>query len=532
MPLRILYAGQPGTDREKDFAGFLEQHFRTVDRTSLDRFKDAKAEGYDVVIFDWDSIHPRNADGTIREPIENRVMPRRAKVSESYDRPTVVVGAGGYHVIRHLRLKLDYLCMCLGPLAHGIAAGHEVFRSPYPVELLIEDYPTPPRYRALTSGRPLGKSLKVWRVQTKDFPEIDPGIVSSAWDFEASPDAELIALGVSSKTPDSVALGRQGNYFLWGFSASPREMTPEARKCFVNVVCYIKKFAGQRPLVRKDAQDVSREWALMYAYSLRERSDDRAGAERHIAWLRDNYEWLRPGGWRQISIDEDAKALGLSNRKVESLDAWAGLLARNERAEVALRLLKRYTGERFETAAAWRQWLDANRDRLFLDEVGGFVFRVAPRGLTAPPRLPRTPLSTLEPTQRQPVAAEAAFEPDTARAGALVALVVRVVMAPSWHITAVKDSRGPEVATSLDVKLPEGFEAEGGWTMPEPRSAAGGRLTYDGSCEFRLSLRVARDAPAGPAIASCTLRYQACDAFSCRPPDEATLEAKAEVVSR
>jgi hypothetical protein len=29
-------------------------------------------------------------------------------------------------------------------------------------------------------------------------------------------------------------------------------MTPEARKCFVNAVCYIKKFDGQKPIVRKE----------------------------------------------------------------------------------------------------------------------------------------------------------------------------------------------------------------------------------------------------------------------------------------
>ncbi len=498
-------------------------------------------------------------------------------MSESYDRPTVLVGAGGQHPIRHLRLKIDELCICLGPVAHGIAAGHEVFRLPYPVEPLLEDYPTPPHYRGLMSGRPIGKTIKVWRVQTKEFPEIDPGLVSNPWDFEASPDAEVIASGVNMKTPGSVALGRQGNYFLWGFSASPRDMMPEARKCFVNVVCYIKKFAGQRPVVRKDDREFSRDWALMYAHSLSETFAEPAGggsrpeavrsdpasvkrqrdfelslvehffsgavrrqcgteAEKYIAWVRDNYEWLRPGGsdpeWTQIGLDEDAKALGSSNRKVESLDAWVGLLERKERAEVALRLLKRYTGEGFEDTQSWRSWLSANRDRLFFDEVGGFVFRIAPKDLKPAPRLPRSPLSALEPTHRRPVVAEAEFEPGTARAGAAVTLVVRVVTAPGWHITAAQGSRGSEVATSLDLKLAESFEAEGGWTLPEPRPAAGGRLTYDGSFEFRCRLRVAGDAPAGPAIASCTLRYQACDAFSCRPPDQATLQAKAEVVGR
>ena len=119
-------------------------------------------------------------------------------------------------------------------------------------------------------------------------------------------------------------------------------------------------------------------------------------AEKYIAWVRDNYEWLRPGAAAsdlpEIAIDEDAKALGQSNRKAESLDAWVKLLERKEQSEVALRVLKRYTSESFDDATSWRKWLDGNRDRLFFDEVGGYGFRVAPKGLTAPPRLARTPL--------------------------------------------------------------------------------------------------------------------------------------------
>src|SRR4051794_35034881 len=118
IPLTILYAGHPGTDREKDFAGFLEKHFRKVDRVALDRFTDAQAEGHDVVVFDWDSVLPRDAGGKVIEPLERLLMPKGAKVSESYDRPTVVIGAGGQNAIRPLRLKIDSLCICLGPVAH------------------------------------------------------------------------------------------------------------------------------------------------------------------------------------------------------------------------------------------------------------------------------------------------------------------------------------------------------------------------------------------------------------------------------
>src|SRR5205823_3680627 len=102
-------------------------------------------------------------------------------------------------------------------------------------------------YLHAPEGKTLGKTMKVWRVQTRRFPQIDPGLVSNPKGFVGASDAEVIAAGLNNKGPSSVALARHANFFLWGFSASPRDMTPEARKCFVNVVSYIKKFEGQRP---------------------------------------------------------------------------------------------------------------------------------------------------------------------------------------------------------------------------------------------------------------------------------------------
>ena len=135
---------------------------------------------------------------------------------------------------------------------------HEVFQTPLKVNLQFEDHAVPANYRHYPGGDKLGQTIKVWKVQTKKFPEIDPGLVSDPYGFGDSPDAEVISSGLNSKGPDSVALGRHGNFFLWGFSASPTDMTPEARKCFINAVCYIKKFDGQKPLVRKKAS--GREW--------------------------------------------------------------------------------------------------------------------------------------------------------------------------------------------------------------------------------------------------------------------------------
>jgi hypothetical protein len=52
-------------------------------------------------------------------------------------------------------------------------------------------------------------------------------------------------------------------------------------------------------------------------------------------------------------------------------------LEKKEQPDLALRLLKRYTQEKFETASQWRAWLDANRSRLFFSDVGGYKFFLA-----------------------------------------------------------------------------------------------------------------------------------------------------------
>ena len=48
-----------------------------------------------------------------------------------------------------------------------------------------------------------------------------------------------------------MALARHGNFFHWGFAASPAYMTDEAKPLLANAIVYISKFAGQTPIARK-----------------------------------------------------------------------------------------------------------------------------------------------------------------------------------------------------------------------------------------------------------------------------------------
>ena len=82
-------------------------------------------------------------------------------------------------------------------------------------------------------------------------------------------------------------------------------------------------------------------------------------------------------------VDEDAKAIKSSNRRIETLDRCVSMLEKSDRPELALRLLKRYTDESFDTPGQWRGWLDKNRSRMFFSDVGGYKFFLDTRPVQA-----------------------------------------------------------------------------------------------------------------------------------------------------
>jgi len=99
IELRVLYAGHPGSAREKDFVAFLEKHFTKVVKGDLDTFKEKDAEDFDVVILDYSGLTVKG----------NAIIMPELPFSRKYSRPTVTVGATGALVSDSLNLKTGYL---------------------------------------------------------------------------------------------------------------------------------------------------------------------------------------------------------------------------------------------------------------------------------------------------------------------------------------------------------------------------------------------------------------------------------------
>jgi hypothetical protein len=89
--LAILYAGCPGTEREKDFVAFLNEHFVKVETTSLGSLSPKTAAPYDVVIADWKERY-KYVDGRATEYTSGTSA---FGITEEFTKPIVMIGAVG-----------------------------------------------------------------------------------------------------------------------------------------------------------------------------------------------------------------------------------------------------------------------------------------------------------------------------------------------------------------------------------------------------------------------------------------------------
>ena len=68
IDLKVLYAGDPKSDRTVDFRSFLEKHFTVVGLADYLSLRQAETKGYDVIILDWPDLPPRDERGSEIRP--------------------------------------------------------------------------------------------------------------------------------------------------------------------------------------------------------------------------------------------------------------------------------------------------------------------------------------------------------------------------------------------------------------------------------------------------------------------------------
>ncbi len=281
----------------------------------------------------------------------------------------------------------------MGDAAHVGSFEHEVFNKPFKVKVKVEEWDTPGNYkrRRLVNEPEIPDKIKVWKVQ--ETGKSSGSVVARRYGFTDSPDAEIIAAGFNGgKEYGAVGIGRHGNFLQWGFSMAPSKMTEPGKRLFVNCIVYISRFDGKLPLVHRESShrdNALRLAALITQIKNKSFFESTFAAELMtkyesdpdglVKYYLDDYELIYKD--RVFMIDSELKSLGIaSNRKTETLETLIEYLSDKDKKATAGKLLGRYTEEKFQTPEQWKKWLDANRDRIYFSDVGGYKFRVVPQG--------------------------------------------------------------------------------------------------------------------------------------------------------
>jgi hypothetical protein len=98
--MRILYVGEAGSAREKDFVDFLSRHFGAVSTGDWATFTESQCVGFDVTILDREYKSPLGGAST---PLP------RVTLSPEFGRPFIMVGVAGALIAKSLRLKTGYM---------------------------------------------------------------------------------------------------------------------------------------------------------------------------------------------------------------------------------------------------------------------------------------------------------------------------------------------------------------------------------------------------------------------------------------
>jgi len=566
MPANIVYYSTSAPVVERvyktrmaDFRSFLESRFTTVEVVDARDYTPSLSDNVDVTIMDAGPV----------------------KLPADFNRPMVLMHAMAPNIGLPIGLKFDWYCQCLENDALNINTKHDIFRTPNKVRLTMVKKTTPGSFFNGFQGAKTPKEMMMWNVvkdNADDNGKYVIGMVSHGEGFNDSPDAESISGGVCLKNAEAVALGRQGNYFMWGFAASPDYMTEEAKDVFINAVCYIKKY-DRMPAIVKKVQIETREGIDERIYRIdkalyqkaivsrregnarmlklqQELKDKKAAGEdigrgnemflkmpvtnetesfedylktqageilfkrfgtntsSYHQYYRDNYEYFYPDGAYSLQLDEDARKLGISNRKVAILEKCVTMLEAKQDEAMARRVLERYTTEKFETVGEWRTWLNQNKANLFYTEAGGFKFMPNTFGKAAPNTVQTTQVQA--PTLNDPVSVSA--ELVYGKNKTVAEIIVHADILKGWHIYAFLPKDSPFIQTETILELPDGATAKNEWetSAASPFPGSNGTFIFEGKTTFKLTLNLGSVKPG--SVIKCGLYYQTCDENKCLQP--------------
>ena len=511
-------------NRIAEFKKLLGEEFN-VKIVFAEEYKPQMSKKHDVTIFD----ETPNPIGEVERSLYGmqRKMKLKKYLPNTFSSPSLFIGRVGDMMYISRKTKFQRKCICLAGYALNIKKDHKIFNEPNKVNLTIKKEKTPQGIFRFPNGKNTGKKIDMWKVQTEDYKDGKGyfiGEVLNGDGFDDSPDCEFISGGESDKDIDAMAIGRNGNMFHWGFSASPKFMTEEAKKVFINSIYYINNFKGEIPFVDfLSSSKADLEFKLyrgFYKKELLKKFDN--DKEKCKQYYLDNWDYAYATGMSKFFVDKDAKAMGIALNDKKILEACIQMLNKKESFEKGIRLLKKYTNQFFETKTEWEKWYSTNKDQLFFSEVGGYKF-YSKNQKNSKPQLNKLQAKSIVNKEDNKVKIELSCKHLQKN---IYEAKVEFKIKEDWHIYSFVPENAAYQQTKVDFIFPENFKAIGQLAQPEgkPYESNPDVKIYYGKIQFSQKFKIKSKLKG--EIINCKIDYQACDISSCDLPKSKVLQLK------
>lgn len=538
-PVSPRYAELAKT-RGKEYKKLLEPYFKTVKLMNSEDYDYTMSDHYDVTVMD-DLPKPiesvdlglyRSGESIVRG---DQVMTYDRYLPDNFDRAIIMTGLLTDDMTFIASSKFLTQCHCLNAHAFNIKTSHEIFNTPYKVNLPYEHRPTPKPLKKYYSGIDFPNEMDMWRVQTESPDDGNGymiGQILVGMGFDDSPDCEFISGGHSIKDITGMALGRSGNIFHWGFSASPDFMTASAKQVFINTVFYMAQFNGKKPIV-KMVKGEGREWVDEFCFRKtgqlidhKNKTYPKAKNEQDtlVKYYTENYDYFTNPDGLNFEVDYDAKSLGIANNDIQLLDKSITLLEDNKDTDKAFRILKRYTEYDFDTASKWRHWFDTYKEYLFFTELGGYKFKI---DTWNHPELEESIAKFVNESKKvtKPVGSN---EVDELKANIEIkqsgnntyTLQIAVTIEEGWHAYAkLTPETNYFIPTKIELIMPEGSQLIGEMSMPKtfPYEDLKDVEVYKGVSVFNQKFTVDKSFSKNDDF-KVMIDYQLCNDYLCKMP--------------
>ena len=511
--------------RMNDFKTMLQTYFSTVECIDARKYQPSMSDLYDVTIFD-------------------------SKVSLPYDfsQPALLIAQNAPLIGEPIGLKTDWYCLCLRDYAFNLQKDHPIFKEPFATSITMNKTPNSGTIYNYINGNQIPLEIPMWRVEQNKYEGYRIGMISHGNGFEDSPDTEAIAGGKSLKSIDAVAIGRHGNYLMWGFAASPQYMTDEAKNVFANAICYISRYAGQKPIARKFKKGITGKQQIkenIYIlspkaykeYISRQKATGREPLSRDSFiknflhkdlynqfkgnlkeceyFLKQNMKYFYGQNYSFV-VDNDAKTLDKDNESIDLISHCITLWKQNSNVELAQRILQRYTLENFKTVEEWEAWFIQHKDKLFFSESCGYKFIINDRNIVQNFKAPKEndSSSSEKLSSSNPIIFRVATNKFADKGE--IQIIGNII--EGFHIYASGPSDCPYVMTKIEFVLPTNFQLKGNLKTPSSHPMKGDESisVYEGKIVFKQKYE-------GHSFdmentGKCLITYQCCDNNICMPP--------------